>query len=324
MQLLLAALAVTGCTGIPSAEDLEVEEQRLRWTPSDVFIPVAHAEPAPTPPPEPIADAPLVRQPGQPWVTIGPYDWTVEDSDDLGDSGESALCPFDSYASGFPAVSSDGALLVQSIREVNSASDGEDETMTVAWHEVDEDRVDFAMTIYDGMGDPTFDGYHHHCRALWKKAKANAEAANLRLAEHRWTSLTPMDIFVHDPGQFDYDAQSREDLLATPAHSRPAELTYGAGHAIARVPGVAVLSRTDVHWRGSDDEYCDDAPHVREVWGDRASGTVAVFLDHQSGACMCYSPTEVHTLRWPQEAFDAAEREIQPREDHDAHERADV
>jgi len=326
MHLLLAALAVTGCTSVPSAEDLEFEEQRLRWAPSDAIIPVAHAQPAPVPAPasESPSDAPAVRQPGQPWITVGPYDDTVVDSDDLGESGESALCPFDSYASGFPAVSSDGELLVESIRENNGASDGEEEAMTVAWHDVDGDAVDFAMTIYNGMEGSFREGYRHHCRALWTKAKANAERANRRLAEHQWTSLTPLEIFVHDPGQYDYDSQSREDILATPASRRPAELGYRAGQAFARIPNVAVLARTTVQWWGADDEFCDDAPHVREVWGDRDSGAVAVFLDHQSGGCLCYSATEVHTLRWPAEAFDAALREIQPREELDALEPGEV
>lgn len=312
--LLLAAVAITGCTNIPSAEELELQEQDQRWSPGYSAIPDAEPEPVGEPPPHTEPEVAPERVPGQPWIVVGRYDRRASGLDDLGERGSSALCPFETSAEGLPAVTVEGDLVVESVTETGSASDGEDESMLVSWHDVDGDSVEHGLAIYEGGLGWEEGRYHRHCRALWQQAKAQAELANRRLAQRTWRALQPMEIFTHDPDDYDYDLDRREEILATPARRRPAELTYDGRHAIVRIPGVKVLARTDVDWWGDDDDFCDRAPHVRERWADRETGAIVLSMDYQSGACLCDTVTFVHTLRWPESVFAAAERPVTSEE----------
>ncbi|MCX4241141.1 hypothetical protein [Paraliomyxa miuraensis] len=312
--LLLMALVVGGCTNVPAAEDLEVQEQHQPWTPAFASIP--DARPAPeTPPPTVADDAEVVRRAGQPWIEVGRYHGNADEdwSDDV-DKESSARCPFGVRASGFPAVAIEGDQIVGSLSEWSSASDGEDEILRVTWHGVDTDSVEHRMTVYDGNSGWNDGGYHEHCRALWEQAKTNADQINRRLAQRSWRELKKLGIHIYDPGEHNYLEWEHTEIVDTPAAVRPAELMFLAGQAIVRIPGLRVIERTEVDWwNDGDEEHCDRTPHLREAWGDVESGAVAVLLDHESGACFCYSSMKMHVLRWSAETFEAAEREADPR-----------
>jgi hypothetical protein len=90
------------------------------------------------------------------------------------------------------------------------------------------------------------------------------------------------------------------------------EALYRAGWFALRVPGLRVLSReAKLQWRVAD-EFCDTNPHIREVWGDRRSGTGVAVVDHSSGACLCDDAMTVHPITVPAAVFD--ELAVRPSE----------
>ncbi len=308
LAALLASLTVAAaCTSPPTEEELELREEALAWSQGYASIPEAEARPSP-PRPEPEPALKILRNPdrydGPPRIVVGPYRrW--------GRPG-AALCPFEVQALGFPAVTVEGDRIVSAVAEAVSASDGEDETMHVRWHDVDADTVSEDVLIFDGEADWEQDRkWHPHCRDLWEEARAQAEAANQQLAERDWRRLERLEISIYDPHTWDFVEDDRAALMARPARERALELLHQHGTAVVRVPGLRVLEKAEVDWWGGFDHSCDSDPHLLGAWGDRRSGAVAVELDHQSGACLCYTPTYTRTLRWSEETFAALEREAE-------------
>lgn len=232
-----------------------------------------------------------------------------------GDANDTALCPFSVDAIGFPAVRSDGKQVVTTVRDVLSASDGEDETMTLSWQDTAVEGVQEDVLVFDG-GTVTYDyeagdsAQLNACRKFRKQVVANAREINARLREHAWRPMEPMAATIVDD-QYG-DGFDREAILELAPNDRPVEFLWQRNEAIFRISRVKVLARSVALWSGGGDEYCDSQPHPDRMWGDRESGTVVVTYDHQSGACFCYPPTEVGVLQVPDRVFE--ELEVRPSE----------
>lgn len=300
---LLALMTLAACTSAPREESLELVDESHAWIEGSRSVPDAELVPAPPPPPEPAPMPELVRDPsrydGPPRIAVGPYRRWWSDDDGMG----AALCPFEVQSLGFPAVTVEGDTVISAIAENLSASDGEDEMMHVRWHDVDDDTVESEVMVYDGGNGWDEGQRHQHCRSLWQGARAQAEAINRRLAERSWRSLRTVELSIHE--QDWATEEERAELLAAPVAERPVELLHLGGSVVARIPGMKVLERTEVSWRAPWNQYCDSTPHLREVWADRETGTVAVTYDHSSGACFCDPPTLTGVLRWSEETFEA-------------------
>jgi hypothetical protein len=247
---------------------------------------------------------------GQPRIVVGPWRGRHADDEDLDGS---ALCPFEVTTRGFPAISLDGRTVVGAIRGAWSASDGEDEVMVVEWHDADRDEVTESATVFDGEADqPSFEDTAARCKPMWRAAKQRAADINAKLETERWRTL--VDVGVHARhGVLPWEDEGEEPPAPLPASERPVELVHVGKQAALRIRGVRVLHRADVDWLGTESWPCQLSPVVYTVLGDRETGTLAVFLDHQSGGCLCYAELELHTLRVPEAIFTEAARRPQPQ-----------
>lgn len=243
---------------------------------------------------------------GEPRITVGP--WKGKRAEDDEGFDDSARCPFEVHSRGFPAISSDGSTIVGISRGAWSASDGEDEVMVVRWHDVTRDEVVHSITVFDGEdGAYDYEDTDPHCKKLWRGAKQAALDINARIAEGSWRTLVDVGIQARDAIP-EWDREALEDETPVPAAARPVELMHVGKQAALRIRGVEVLHRADVDWIGTETWPCMLAPNVLAVLGDRDSGTLAVFVDHQTGGCLCYSEIELHALRVPEAIFAEAAR----------------
>jgi hypothetical protein len=255
--------------------------------------------------------SPWPAQRAEPRITVGPWKGKRAEDDERFDG--SALCPFEVHSRGFPAISSDGSTIVGISRGAWSASDGEDEVMVVRWHDVARDEVVHSEIVFDGGdGAYSYEDSDPHCKKLWRGAKQAALVINARIAEGSWRTLVDVGIHARDAIP-EWDLPEEEDTAPLPAAERPVELVHVGKQAALRIRGVEVLHRADVDWIGTESWPCMLAPNVLAVLGDRESGTLAVFVDHQTGGCLCYSEIELHALRVPAAVFAEAARRPSPQ-----------
>jgi hypothetical protein len=249
---------------------------------------------------------------GQPRVVVGPWLGARAEDDD---SESSAMCPFEVTTRGFPAIRDDGSTIVSALRGVTSASDGEDERMVVRWHDVDRDAITDSIVVFDGndhMHD--WDDVAKRCRPMWRRAKERAAEINAKLDTERWRTLVDVGIHARDEvPEWEMPEEEQEAQPPLPAAERPVELVHVGKQAALRIRGIEVLHRADVDWLGRENWPCMVEPVVYTVLGDRESGALAVFLDHQTGGCLCYPEMELHVLRVPESIFAEAARRPQPQ-----------
>jgi hypothetical protein len=322
LAVMLALLAIA-CADVPEAAVFEVPEGEapdVEGVPvipygARIFDPPIESAPIEAPDAEEDDDEavaptawPAFR--GEPRVTVGP--WKGERADDENIT-ESALCPFEVRTRGFPAISSDGSTIIGVSRGAWSASDGEDEVMVVRWHDVARDEIVHSATVYDGE-DEAYDDEDtdSHCKRLWRGAKRAALDVNARIAEGSWRTLVDVGIQTRDGIQRWADEEMGDEVPPTAA-PRPVELVHVGKQAALRIRGVEVLYRADVDWLGTESWPCKLAPNVLAVLGDRESGTLAVFVDHQTDGCLCDSKIELRALRVPAAIFAEAARRPSPR-----------
>lgn len=249
--------------------------------------------------------------PGEPRVTVGP--WRGARVDDEESIVESARCPFEVRTRGFPAISGDGSTIIGVSRGAWSASDGEDEVMMVQWHDVARDEVVHSTTVFDGEDQASDDeDTDSHCKRLWRGAKQAALDVNARIAGDSWHTLVDVGIRTR-PAIDGREDEAADDEAAPTTDARPVELVHVGKRAVLRIRGVEVLHRADVDWIGTEGWPCKLAPNVLAVIGDRTSRTLAVFVDHQTDGCLCYSAIEMHTLRVPEAIFAEAARRPTPQ-----------
>ncbi len=253
-------------------------------------------------------DEPAAAPPAgdRPHVVVGRWRGVAADGE-----RSSAQCPFEVKAIGFPAISLDGATIVGAIRGTWSASDGEDEELTVRFYDVLRDAQTERETVFDG-GEHEYDEDNaRRCKPMWRAATERAAAINARLDAQPWRALVDVGIRGAD-ADLDFSGELDEDAPVVPASERPVELVHVGTQAAFRIPGVRVLHRAEVRWNGTESWPCSVEPVVYSTLGDRETGTVAVFLDHQSGGCLCYPELELHALRVPDGLFEEAAGRAQP------------
>lgn len=299
-----ACLALAACAEVPTAEELGDLESDTPWMERDVVPSGAgadrtrghdfsHLEPP----------APEFDHRTGPRIRVG----RMSADEDVNDT---ALCPFTVEALGFPAVRADGKQVVTSVREVLSASEGEDETMTIGWQDIAIEGTSDEALVFDGDDAPYAEDDRRRCRQFRKRVVEQAREINARLREHAWRPMSPLAATIIDDQygeEFDHTP-----ILELAPNDRPVEFLWQANEAIFRIARVKVLARSAAMWRGGYDEFCDSKPHPQQLWGDRESGAVVVTYDHQSGGCLCYPPTEVGVFQVPDQVFE--ELEVRPSE----------
>lgn len=191
---LAGLFAVTACTQAPTVEDLSLHEQEASssvgsWAAHGVDPQAASIAGRRMPTqPEPGDDAGpsevVETEPTAPRIIVSDYD---EDDGQWPEASGTALCPFEVHTPGFPAVTLDGTTVVYASSEILSASDGDDELVTVRWLDVASESTNEAIVVVDGEDFQTDD----HCRRLWRHAKVVAAEINERLDAQRWRTLEP-------------------------------------------------------------------------------------------------------------------------------------
>ncbi|MEM6991464.1 MAG: hypothetical protein AAF721_13230 [Myxococcota bacterium] len=296
-RVVLALVAVTGCTEVPTAGDLHIDEEAEESELPYRSVPEQAPIVLPPAPAEPVVATPT----DGPKVVVSDYDLSDRNEDDLFEGTGTALCPFTVEAPGFPAVSEDGSKFTYWVAEALSSSDGQDELNTFRIVDVATDTVEETIVVVDGE---EFGEEKDSCRRLWRKAKIVAERANRELAKRRWNVMEPFGALIPYQDGFGMDDEERAKQMAMPASERPVELIRQHGEAIVRIPGVKVLGRTPAEWNAPWQEGCGGFSAIpAAAFADRETGVVVVEVQQMAGPCYCYAETLFHSIDVDREAF---------------------
>ncbi len=273
----LSLLLACACTGQPISEPLDVDEplEHELALPAWSLVPDAEAL-APRP-----LDSRTALAGERPQLAV--VDWSS-------DSAEDEVCAFAVEAQGFPAVSLDGATIVEAIAFTPGNADIDQELMELRWLGA-EARVD---PIYDrGNHEP---GEPDACDLAREQVEARVSALQAELDRQAWRQLEQLAVYTPDAYWYESlylevrkDAEGNDyvDPNTLPSDRRPVEVTYRKGWFIARVAGIEVLERqAQLQWRQGD-EVCDVNPHISALWADRATRRAMVTFNFDNGGCLC-------------------------------------
>lgn len=199
-------------------------------------------------------------------------------------SRELGLCAYEVEARGFPAITDDGATVVDVYGFVPGNADEVDARMELTWLDQEATLVD---DIYDRSAD-----IGSGCDQAIQGAHGRVAAINARLARHTWRPLERLDAFFSAPGNdelgFRFTGEEDEALARLAGPERPIEVFYRNAHFTARVRGLKVLQTTPLpDWRNLTDEFCTRDPQIQAIELDRASKVALVHYDYMSGGCLC-------------------------------------
>lgn len=282
-------------------------------TPAPVPEPAPEPEPAPVPEPAPEPATPAGKSPR---VFVKPADPEFfEDGD---------RCPITIVYQGFPAISTDGSVIVFDDFEVDDAStDPMDGVHSVQWLGALPREANRSETIAEGSTyhraarkDPATDP----CKAYTRQAKRGAQRVNKLLARHQWRQLRMLDIVLTDPYRND-DAYEPPRLREIEAAVRPVEMFWRNDRLIARTPGVKVHLDIAAPWAnegsnyepGEDAEFdvteyspCDEEPVLSDAYGDATTGALLVSYDYDRPhtSCLCEQYTYRAIVHAPPELFE--------------------
>ena len=218
---------------------------------------------------------------------------------------EEVGCPFRVVAQGFPAISSDGSQVVTAEVYLDE-SEGEYEALSVDWLRAADGTVAKRKSVYDFEGvtraknkgvkdDP--------CIAVERKAKRVARAINRQLRDEGWRPMMALDLKLPvDPYFAD---EQEEDEAATP-DPHPFEAFWRKGRMIVRRRGVKVYANAAAPWENVNSEnapgdpkdweernVCEYEPVLEAIYGDPATGTLAVSYDYDQAATSCICTSEI-------------------------------
>ena len=284
----------------------------MRWLPVMLVAaswlggpPVARAE-APAP-----GTSPSGAVPRGPHITVSPLDF----EDGLGSIA--MVCPFSVETLGFPAVSEGGREIVSVRTERPAGSEGSEDVMVVRWLDASTESVTRTEVVFEatalGAGEEL-----ESCTRLHREVSARVEKLEAMLLAGGFRSMARLDVHLPE--------LEEEDVLAIPAARRPVELLWRNGEVIARVRRVKLFAREDAPWYGDHaepdpdepwlHELCFSEPHVREVFGDRSTGLLAVAYDNEPDACTCTYDDEIGIVSVPDALFETIDRVARLEELH--------
>lgn len=234
---------------------------------------------------------------------------------ELSDDPDEGMCPFEVVPYGFPAISEDGAMLVDA--QVDKLSRAEMDTyIELTWHAADGVRLVQVRNPREEQPNPNEELPENadldDCNDSLVKVRAEVAALNEELSSRKWRQLERLDVLYSRPGighgVWSELVDTDEVVEGLAGADRPLEVLYHNGYFIARVAGLRVLQKTSQpQWRQPEDEFCTSDGQIHAMKVDRASKLALVYYNFSTGGCLCDERTHVGRIELTPEVFAEAE-----------------
>jgi hypothetical protein len=285
----LLLLALAGCAAPPEPDVITLEQPlvaRLSF-PSWQALPDRPREPDPPPRLEVIEPAP---------------------------DEDRRACPYEVVAHEFPAISSDGAQLVDVAFETHDpyADDGMGRYLQLIVLEPDRQRVEL---VFDHSQERPWED-PSACEKGLARTRRTVARINRELARTSWRTLSKLelhdatDIRAWSPEQEALRVEAETELLRLPIAERPVEMLFDDGELVFRVrDGEEFLREQHPDWINKNSEYCSELPVFAPVMIDRTSGTALLRFGYEDlVSCVCSDEQRFARIQLPAALLTAVDR----------------
>jgi hypothetical protein len=206
------------------------------------------------------------------------------------------LCVYEVEHRGFPAISEDGAILVQAYDFTPTGADETSARLELSWLDATNVRVEL---IYDRQEDRPWVEDWPGCDVAVARVREKVAALNAELAARSWRPLEPLDVLFSEPG-YAYEIRLGEEIADIDAvftnlafDDRPVEVFYDNGHFIGRVRALRVLQDTArPEWNllaasadGFDPEICPTDAQISAIEFDHSTRLALVHYNFSTAVC---------------------------------------